>query len=120
MVEVVYKVCSSVEWLEALRKGVYRGSADDQRDGFIHFSTGGQLRGTLDRHFSVAGGSGRKGLLLLAFDAARLGANLRWEPARDGSLFPHLYGDLDPRIALSEHPLDLDPSGRHILPGDLR
>ncbi len=32
-------------------QGIYRGSADDARDGFIHFSTAAQVAGTAVRHF---------------------------------------------------------------------
>ena len=32
-----YKVCGAAEWDEAARVGRYDGSADDRRDGFIHF-----------------------------------------------------------------------------------
>jgi uncharacterized protein (DUF952 family) len=110
----VYKVSTAAEWAEARRLGRYTGSADDQRDGFVHFSTAAQLPGTLARHFA-----GRPGLVLAAFDPARLGAALRWEPARDGSLFPHLYGDLDPSLAVSTITLALGPDGRHILPEGL-
>lgn len=119
MSKVVYKVCSEVEWREAVSAGLYLGSPDDRRDGFIHFSTSSQLAGTLQRHYSV-GGEGRPGLVLLSFDADALGAALKWEPARDGALFPHLYAALEPRLALTATPLSLGPDGRHILPGDLR
>src|SRR5256885_16258242 len=86
----IYKICSASAWREAERQGVYRGSADDLRDGFIHFSTAQQLAATAARHFA-----GQKGLFLVAVDADALGEALRWEPARDGALFPHRYGDLD-------------------------
>ena len=36
----IYKICTATEWREAERAGVYRGSAVDHKDGFIHFSTG--------------------------------------------------------------------------------
>lgn len=113
----VYKVCPATAWEDALRLGCYRGSADDAADGFIHMSTAAQLPGTLDRHFSGPDGAGRTGLVLVSLDPARLGPSLRWEPARDGSLFPHLYGDLDPALAKSVTPLAVGTGGRHLLPG---
>ncbi|MDU1668597.1 MAG: DUF952 domain-containing protein, partial [Bradyrhizobium sp.] len=39
----IYKICSASAWRKAERSGVYRGSADDLRDGFIHFSTAAQV-----------------------------------------------------------------------------
>jgi uncharacterized protein (DUF952 family) len=119
MPEMVYKVCSAEEWSEALAVGCYLGSADDARDGFIHLSTAAQLQGTLARHFSAKDGRGREGLLLISLDAAELGGALKWEPARDGALFPHLYGRLDPSLARHFVPLCVGADGRHVLPGDL-
>lgn len=118
--QIVYKVCPSSDWATALQQKSYKGSTDDLRDGFIHFSTRTQLPATLARHFSdPATGRGRPGLLLVAIAASRLGPALKWEPARDGSLFPHLYGPLDPALAQSTLELEVGSDGRHVLPGDL-
>jgi uncharacterized protein (DUF952 family) len=100
--EFVYKVCSHDAWEEASRTGVYRGSADDLRDGFIHLSRGAQLRATVERHFA-----GQRDLVLVTLRAAQLGNALRYEPSRGGDLFPHLYGTLDPELADGVEPLDL-------------
>ncbi|WP_445262827.1 DUF952 domain-containing protein, partial [Pseudomonas sp. JAI120] len=43
----IYKICPASAWREAERQGVYLGSADDARDGFIHFSTAAQVPETL-------------------------------------------------------------------------
>jgi uncharacterized protein (DUF952 family) len=74
-----------------VRLGLFAGSADDLRDGFIHLSTAAQAADTAARHFN-----GQEGLVVLSVDAAELGAALVWEPSRGGALFPHLYGPLDP------------------------
>jgi len=116
---MVYKVCSSADWFEAKRNGTYHGSPDDRRDGFIHLSTADQLAGTLEKHFSGPDGRGQPGLVLIAFEADALGPGLRWEAARNGALFPHLYAPLDTKAAARERPLDVDAAGRHILHGDL-
>ena len=86
----IYKICPASAWREAERQGVYRGSADDIRDGFIHFSAASQVEGTAKKHFA-----GQTGLFLIAVDADRLGDALRWERSRNDELFPHLYGELD-------------------------
>ena len=86
----IYKICPASAWREAERQGVYRGSADDARDGFIHFSTAAQVMGTARKHFA-----GQAGLFLIAVDAEALGEALRMERSRNGELFPHLYGELD-------------------------
>jgi uncharacterized protein (DUF952 family) len=92
---IVYKITPRAEWETARRDGVYRGSKDDLRDGFIHFSTKSQVSTTLLRHFS-----GQHDLLLISFDAAQLGEALRFETSRDNQQFPHLYGPLDPSLAI--------------------
>jgi uncharacterized protein (DUF952 family) len=89
-VRTIYKICPASAWREAERQGVYRGSADDARDGFIHFSTASQVGETARRHFF-----GQKALFLIEVDADALGDALRWERSRNDELFPHLYGELD-------------------------
>ena len=89
MEPLVYKVLRAAEWREAQERGAIAGSADDLRDGFIHLSTHDQLAGTVDRHFA-----GETGLVVLEIAADRLDAALKWEPSRNGALFPHFYGVL--------------------------
>lgn len=96
-VEVIYKIIPKSEWDLACEKGVYRGSSDDVRDGFIHFSAFDQVTGTLHKHFN-----GQKNLLLLKVAIDRLYPNaLKWETSRNGDKFPHLYGDMDLNAVLS-------------------
>lgn len=87
--DLIYKILSVTDWEAARRAGRFDGSADDQRDGFIHFSDGETVIGTAGKYFA-----GQSGLMLLAVDPARL-ADLRWERSRDDALFPHLYGPLE-------------------------
>lgn len=107
----IYKICPASAWREAERLGTYRGSEVDLSDGFIHFSTAQQVRSTAAKHFA-----GQKGLFLIAVDADALGDSLRWEPAREGALFPHLYGELDVKAVSKVEPLPLSAAGRHIFP----
>ncbi len=102
----VFKICSRDEWQNAVAAGRYAGSADDARDGFIHLSTREQLKGTAAKHFA-----GQTGLICIAFAAADLGVELKWEPSRGGALFPHLYRPLDPSEALQIFNLPLDGDG---------
>lgn len=85
----IFKILHADEWREATADNVYRGSPDDRRDGFIHFSTAEQAAGTYEKYFSD-----KADLILAAIDADALGSALKWEPSRGGALFPHLYGDL--------------------------
>ena len=107
----IYKICAASEWHEAEHAGVYRGSAADLRDGFIHFSTAEQATETASKWFA-----GQRNLVLIAVDAGALGTRLKWEPSRGGALFPHLYGALELKAVLRVDPLSLDASGHHVFP----
>jgi len=108
---MIYKICPLSIWREAERQGSFSGYGIDQYDRFIHFSTAVQLRGTAARHFA-----GQDGLALVAVDETVLGPALKWEPARDGALFPHLYSDLTLAAVLWTKPLPLGADGRHLFP----
>ncbi|MEU4773263.1 DUF952 domain-containing protein [Micromonospora sp. NPDC023644] len=86
---MIYKLLTTVEWDDALAAGHFDGTAMDRQSGFIHLSGADQVVGTARRYFA-----GATGLTLLTVDPDRLGDALRWEPSRDGALFPHLYGPL--------------------------
>jgi uncharacterized protein (DUF952 family) len=103
---LIFKICSTSEWAAAIAIGAFGGSADDHRDGYIHLSTAEQAAETARKYFSH-----RDDLLLIAFDAAALGTDLRWEPSRGGALFPHLYAVLSTNLALGAEPLKLGPDG---------
>jgi uncharacterized protein (DUF952 family) len=107
----IYKICDVALWRDAEAAGTFRGAGIDARDGYIHFSTAGQVMETAARHFA-----GVSGLMLIAIDAGRLGAALRWEPAREGALFPHLYGELPFSCVVWVKPLPLAADGRHVFP----
>ncbi len=138
----IYKIVTHAEWEAAQAAGVYRGSAHDLRDGFIHFSTAAQLAGTARKYFS-----GVPNLVLLAADSSSLSwpppeaaiqssrlhaagkklddrvmpghdsSALRWEPARGGDLFPHLYGDLPVSAVKCATSIPLGEDGTPMLPG---
>jgi uncharacterized protein (DUF952 family) len=108
---MIYKICPIPIWREAERLGSFSGAGIDLKDGYIHFSTADQLQETAARHFA-----GRNGLVLVAVDESVLEPALKWEPARDGSLFPHLYGDLTLAAVRWTKPLPLSADGRHLLP----
>ena len=85
----VYKIVAADLWQAAEDSGVFTGAGIDLNDGFIHLSTGAQARRTAQLYFA-----GQDNLVLVAVDEASLGDALKYEPSRDGDLFPHLYGSL--------------------------
>jgi uncharacterized protein (DUF952 family) len=107
----IYKICPASAWREAERQGAYRGSADDLRDGFIHFSTAAQVAETAKKHFF-----GQTGLFLIEVDADMLGDRLRWEPSRNDEMFPHLYGELDLGAVTAVRELRPRSDGTHEIP----
>ena len=107
----IYKISPASAWREAERQGVYRGSADDARDGYIHFSTAAQVAETARKFFT-----GQSGLFLIEVDADALGAALRWERSRNDELFPHLYGELDLGAVTAVHQLHTRADGSHDIP----
>jgi uncharacterized protein (DUF952 family) len=110
-VRMIYKICPASAWREAERQGVYRGSADDTRDGFIHFSLASQVAETAKKYFF-----GQSGLFLIEVDADVLGDALRWEPSRNDELFPHLYGELDLGAVTAVLDLRMRSDGYHDIP----
>src|SRR5258707_15018628 len=90
---------------------LFRSSSQDRADGFMHFSTAGQIVESAARHRA-----GQDGLVLLAVDPAALGPDLKWESARGGALFSHLYAALPVHALTLARPLPLDPRGPHLFP----
>jgi uncharacterized protein (DUF952 family) len=107
---LIFKIVPRAEWEAST--GDYHGSAHDHADGFLHFSTAAQLPETLRRHYA-----GQDDLMLVAVEAAALGAALKWEhsPAR-GEAFPHLYGVLSCDAMKWARPIARDAAGNFLLP----
>lgn len=90
--DALFHMCTKSEWATAQRDGsrVPDGFA---ADGFVHLSTAAQVHLPANRLFA-----GRRDLVLLRVDPARLDAELRWEPGvpsdPSSMRFPHLYGPL--------------------------
>ena len=114
MEDRIYTLVRGADWRAAEAAGEYRGSAHDQRDGFLHFSAAAQVRASAAKHRR-----GEPDLWLVEADATRLGAALQWEPASGGSrpgLFPHLYAPLPVAAVLSVTRLPLREDGGHDFP----
>ena len=83
------KVLTAEQFAAWQASGSFSGAPVDLADGYIHLSTADQLAETLEKHFA-----GQQGLVIAEIDLAMLGEAVRWEPARGGALFPHVYGEL--------------------------
>jgi len=117
MERFIYTLVRAPDWAAAEAAGAYAGSADDARDGFLHFSTAAQVRASAAKHRA-----GVADLLLVEVEAAVLGEALRWEPASGGKrpgLFPHLYAALSLSAVARVVPLPLDAASRHVFPEEI-
>lgn len=109
-----YKLLTADDWARAQALG-RADAAVDRADGFVHLSTAAQLAETARRHFA-----GCDKAVLLEYDTDDLGDALRWEPSRDGDLFPHVYGELRLAEACRRWTLGLGADGAPALPEDLQ
>jgi len=108
---VIYHLARNAGWRAAERSGSYTGTKEDRADGYLHFSTAGQIAESAAKHRR-----GEADIVLVAVDADSLGGALRWEPSRGGALFPHLYGALPVASVLWSKPLPLGDDGLHCFP----
>ena len=110
---IIFKILREAEFAFLEKNKTSFGSQDDEKDGFIHFSTEEQLERTLQKYFQ-----GEKKLILLAIDSEIFKDELKWEKAGNNQSFPHLYGNLNLDDASWVAPIELDGE-THILPSAL-
>lgn len=106
-----YKVLTAEQMAALERDGSFAGAPIDLDDGYIHLSTAEQLTETVDRHFA-----GQTDLHLAAVDLGAFATTLKWEQARGGQLFPHLYEPLRLDTVVAYGPLRRDDDQRVRLP----
>jgi uncharacterized protein (DUF952 family) len=109
--DFIYKVAAGEVYDASVAAGHFLGQPVDHADGYIHFSTAAQLSETIRLYFA-----GLAGQVLFQVAALPLGAALRWEPSRNGALFPHLYGELPMSAVLNLARIDVPADGRLQLP----
>ena len=107
---LIFKIFRRSEWNAFRDAGETAGAPIDRADGFIHFSTAGQVPETAARHFAT-----ESDLVLVAVRPDALGVALKWEPSRGGALFPHLYRILRLNEVVWDKSLPLGATG-HIVP----
>ena len=108
----IYHMANQGDWNKAVNKGLYYGSKDDLRDGFIHFSTCDQIKGSAQKHRK-----GQSDLLLLSARVVDFGEELKWEQSQSSApFFPHLYSALSVRLVQAVRPLPIGADGLHLFP----
>ncbi len=114
MTKWIYKLATEAQWEAALNAGQFEGAPVDIEDGYIHFSTAAQVEETAHKYFRHI-----EKVLLLVVQVELLeeiAEPLKWEPARKGDLFPHLYAPLPLEAVIELFSLPLDAEGYHEIP----
>ena len=113
-------LASNDAWLASVKKGEYHADSLSS-EGFIHCSKPSQIVGVANTFYR-----GQQGLVLLIIDPSKLEAELKWEPpaepepthAREGELFPHVYGPSNLDAVTNVIPFEPDADGNFTLPDD--
>ena len=95
--QTAYRIVTQSEWEQSLRCNVYRGSALDAKDGYMHLSAPGSVQETAKKYYS----NYTENLLLLEVELpnqagndcyAKEGVKLQWDWVESRKAeFPHLY-----------------------------
>ncbi len=112
--QVFYKILPRDVWARAVAAQRFEGAGIDLADGYIHLSTGPQVKETAARHFA-----GQTNLVLVALSQEAVAQHLKWETSRGGALFPHVYGAIDPAQALWVKELNWNGVAHDFPPGEL-
>jgi uncharacterized protein (DUF952 family) len=112
---MIYHIVPREAWAAAEAADIYRGDTLDA-EGFIHFSTREQVLYVANARFKA-----HTGLLLLAVDESKLGAELKYEPPYENApealgMFPHLYGALNLDAVTHVYPFEPNEDGSFSFP----
>jgi uncharacterized protein (DUF952 family) len=110
---LIFKIFLRAEWDAFCAAGETAGAPIDLTDGYIHFSTAATVAETAAKYFAT-----KSDLVIVAFNSDALGPALKWEAARGGVLFPHLYRSLTLAEVVWDKSLPLGATG-HIFPEGL-
>ncbi|RMG56728.1 MAG: DUF952 domain-containing protein [Bacteroidetes bacterium] len=85
---MIFHLVEPRAWEQAMERG-FLAPRSLREEGFVHCSTEDQILESASKHFE-----GQDELIVLEIPPKRVKEILRWEPARGGELFPHLYGKI--------------------------
>jgi len=116
--EPILHLASNKAWLAGSKAGRYHADSLPT-EGFIHCSKPSQIVDVANTFYH-----GQDGLILLVIDPLKLKPELKWEPpaepepthAREGELFPHVYGPLNLDAVLEVLAFEPDEDGNFTLP----
>jgi len=111
--DMIVKISTEQQWNTAQEQGTYLHPSLDT-EGFIHCSTPEQFEGVANRIYK-----GQQHLLLLVIDPTRLSSELKYDLAKDGQLYPHIYGPLNLDAVIRVISFSSDKKGYFSLPAEL-
>ncbi|MEH2012456.1 DUF952 domain-containing protein [Nostoc sp.] len=85
----IFHITKYQQWEQTKNIGSYRADSLES-EGFIHCSKSTQILKVAKRFFA-----NQQELVLLFIDSEKVQAEIRYEPAEIGKLFPHVYGELN-------------------------
>jgi len=106
-----FKLLRPAEWADWRDSRLFTGAPVDVADGYIHLSVRDQVRETAAKWFADVDPA-----ILAMIDLVALGDTVRWEPARGGALFPHVYGAIPLEAVAGHSVLRLGADGKHVFP----
>ena len=109
----ILHITKSEQWEQAKILGTYRGDTLDS-EGFIHCSTAAQVIWVANRFFV-----NQKGLVILCIDSEQVKADVRYEAAEVGKLFPHVYGELNIDAVFQVVDFEAGEDGFFVLPKEV-
>jgi uncharacterized protein (DUF952 family) len=109
----IVHIAEAAQWQRARESGSYRGDTLET-EGFIHCSRPQQVVPVANAFYR-----GRADLVLLVIDLEQVQAEVRYEAAPEGELFPHVYGPLNADAVRAVLPFAPRADGTFALPLEL-
>ncbi len=107
MSDVIYHLVP-IDYWEAQPTDQPYAPADFAREGFIHCTRGlEQIAVVANRYYR----HDQREWLVLVLDEQAVAADIKYEPGRDGLLYPHIYGALNRNAIRAVLRMPRDPDG---------
>jgi len=104
---VIYHLVPSDYWESQPTDRLYT-PADFAREGFIHCTRGEeQIAVVANRYYR----NDQRQWLILVLEEYAITSEIKYEPGRDGLLYPHIYGPLNREAVINVLPMPRNPDG---------
>ena len=97
-----------IDYWEARSLDRFYVPADFEREGFIHCTRGDEQIAVVANRYYL---NDRRPWLVLVLDEQAITSEIKYEPGRDGLLYPHVYGPLNREAVIEVLPMRRDPDG---------